>query len=366
VILAVSWLMAATAGPLWAQSTEEGEKGSGEGDGQGELLTSGVTAVGLAVDPVTGGMSGNGVLEPDELAVVAPIWSNGGPEAVFLTGAASGLQGPPGASYTVPDGSASYGVIGPGLKASCLDTGDAYEMSVTLNGAPRPVFHWDAVFTEAVSGSGVNTSKDWTLHVGESFTDVPMDDANYLFIETLLHEGVTGGCGSGLYCPRNYATREQMAVFAIAAKYPGWTPPPCQPGAEMFMDVPASSPFCPWIEELARHDVVLPCELPPPYFFCPGSGIYRNEAAYVLVTVDEPNALPPPCDPANQLYVDVPAPNYYCRWIEALGRKLRTFSPPPIPEPTCSTDGYCPSDFCERGSAARLVVGGYGLRLYKE
>jgi hypothetical protein len=239
-------------------------------------------------------------------------------------------------------------------------------MSVTLNGGPRPLLHWDAVFTETVSGSGVNTSKDWTLHIGESFEDVATDDANYLFIETLLHEGVTGGCGGGYYCPGADVKREEMAVFAIAAKYPGWTPPPCQPGAEMFLDVPASSPFCPWIEELARHDVVLPCGLPP-NFFCPGSGIRRDDTAYALVTVNEaPGYIPPPCDPDHAMYKDVPASHPLCPWIEALGRALATIGPPPNPDPTCSSDGYCPSDFCERGSAARLVVGGYGLRLYKE
>ena len=256
VILAVSWLMVATAGQLSAQSSDEG-KDPGEGDGQGELLTSGVSAVGLEVDPASGGIFGNGVLEPGEQVVVAPVWSNAGPEAVFLTGAVSSLQGPAGATYAVPDGTASYGTIGAGLKASCLDTGDTYQVLVTLSG-PRPLLHWDAVLTEDVSGSGIATSKDWTLHVGDSFSDVPRDDANYLFIETLLHEGVTGGCGGGQFCPTEYATREQMAVFAIAAKH-GPAPPPCQPGAERFVDVPASSPFCPWIEELARRGVVAGC-----------------------------------------------------------------------------------------------------------
>ena len=45
-------------------------------------------------------------------------------------------------------------------------------------------------------------------------------------------------------------TREQMAVFVLRAGPHARYPPPC--GAPMFSDVPASSPFCRWIEELAR------------------------------------------------------------------------------------------------------------------
>lgn len=38
-----------------------------------------------------------------------------------------------------------------------------------------------------------------------------------------------------------------------------FTPPACVSGAERFTDVPASSPFCRWIEELARRGVVTGC-----------------------------------------------------------------------------------------------------------
>ena len=59
------------------------------------------------------------------------------------------------------------------------------------------------------------------------------------------------------YCPANPVTREQMAVFVLRTLDPTLNPPAC--GTPVFTDVPASSPFCRWIEELARRGVVSGC-----------------------------------------------------------------------------------------------------------
>jgi hypothetical protein len=47
------------------------------------------------------------------------------------------------------------------------------------------------------------------------FTDVacPSQFANW--IEQLYAEAITGGCGTGIYCPNNPNTRGQMAVFLV-------------------------------------------------------------------------------------------------------------------------------------------------------
>jgi undecaprenyl pyrophosphate phosphatase UppP len=45
-------------------------------------------------------------------------------------------------------------------------------------------------------------------------------------------------------------TREEMTL-TLAQALGTFQPPACVPGAEMFHDVPASSPFCPFIEELS-------------------------------------------------------------------------------------------------------------------
>jgi hypothetical protein len=47
------------------------------------------------------------------------------------------------------------------------------------------------------------------------FTDVPTSYWAANWIEQLYAEGITGGCGTGLYCPDNPVTRAQMAVFLV-------------------------------------------------------------------------------------------------------------------------------------------------------
>jgi len=79
--------------------------------------------------------------------------------------------------------------------------------------------------------------KRWTLHVGDSFGDVPRSSGFYRFVETLLHHGVTAGCTATTYCPVGSTMREQMAVFLLTTfEPPGYVPPACTTPA--FPDVP--------------------------------------------------------------------------------------------------------------------------------
>jgi hypothetical protein len=71
-----------------------------------------------------------------------------------------------------------------------------------------------------------------------------------------------------------------MAVFVLATKEPGFTPPAC--GTPRFNDVPASSPFCRWIEELARRGVVTGCGGGN---YCPTAAVTREQmAVFISVT----------------------------------------------------------------------------------
>jgi hypothetical protein len=47
------------------------------------------------------------------------------------------------------------------------------------------------------------------------FTDVPTSHWAAAWIEQLAAEGITGGCGTGTYCPGTPVTRDQMAVFLV-------------------------------------------------------------------------------------------------------------------------------------------------------
>ncbi len=62
----------------------------------------------------------------------------------------------------------------------------------------------------------------WTRQVSPgpaaaSFTDVPTSHPFFQYVEALVKSGVTGGCGSGNYCPDAPLTRGQMATFLAKA-----------------------------------------------------------------------------------------------------------------------------------------------------
>jgi hypothetical protein len=60
--------------------------------------------------------------------------------------------------------------------------------------------------------------------LAQSFSDVPPTDKGYRYIEVMARRGYTSGCGAtdanGVgYCPDRIATRKDMAVFMIRAKF---------------------------------------------------------------------------------------------------------------------------------------------------
>jgi len=160
----------------------------------GRIQLGAMTPATLAADYAasTGSSNMNGVLEPGETVLVKPSWTNTGTSAVALSGTASSPAGPSGAVYALTDTSASYGSVAGGATGDCGS--NCYGFSVS-NPATRPAAHWDATFVETL-GTG-DPPKTWTLHIGRSFTDVPSTAPVYRFVETLFHDGVTGGCGGG-------------------------------------------------------------------------------------------------------------------------------------------------------------------------
>jgi hypothetical protein len=281
----------------------------------------------------------NGVLDPGETVSVVPSWVNptGGP--ISVTGVASSFAGPPPGVYTVPDPLADYGAIpGSQATANCFDTtGDCYLLGVSRTSRP---FHWDTTFDETLSNGDVAT---WTIHVGESFPDIAPDHPFYRFAETVCHNrvfscgelllpdipvwrdemavflltscfgpsyvppdptgtvfgdvpaedlryapfiedlaarGITAGCGNGLYCPHDEITREQIAVFLLRTlEGPTYLPPDC--ATPVFSDVPCSSSFARWVEELARRGITAGCGAG---FYCPAEPVTHGQIAVFLTT----------------------------------------------------------------------------------
>ncbi len=90
------------------------------------------------------------------------------------------------------------------------------------------------------------------------FPDVPCPSTFADWIEQLVAENITVGCGGGNYCPGNAVTRAQMAVFLLKAEHvPGYTPPVC---SGVFGDVACpGNPFADWIEQLVTENITVGC-----------------------------------------------------------------------------------------------------------
>jgi hypothetical protein len=286
----------------------------------------GLIPTGLTVDD-----GANGVMEAGESFTLRTSWRNVSGTAQAFQGQSASVSTPAGLTLTLSP-SADYGALANGAVGAC-----AVCFSGSLSGS-RPAGHADARFVENILPAGQGQAELWVLHVGDSFADVPRTNTFYRFVETLLHRGVTGGCSPTTYCPASSTTREQMAVFVLVAREgagyqpqacgtptfpdvpptspfcawveelarrgvvtgcgggnycpglpvsreqmavfvlrtldPALNPPACVAGSEMFADVPATSAFCRWIEELARRGVVTGCS---PGNYCPTAPVTREQ-----------------------------------------------------------------------------------------
>jgi hypothetical protein len=195
--------------------------------------------------------------------------------------------------------------------------------------------------------------KTWKLHIGESFPDVPTSQQFYKFIENLFHNGITGGCGGGDYCPDGSTTRAQMAVFLLKAKLgSSYTPPACT--GTVFLDVPCTGGiFDLWIEDLAGRGITGGCGGGN---YCPGNPVKRVQMAVFLLKSKLGSTYTPPS--AVGIFGDVPPTDTFAPWIEDLYNRQITGG--------CQASPllYCPGNPNTRGQMAVFLVKTFALLLY--
>ena len=349
--------------------------------------------VGIAVDSHVrpGTVSdANGVLEPGELVVVETTWSQYSNYSVLhVSGTLSDFTGPPGGVYTVHDGSASFTIPGPPVgiytvhdgspdfapsapaPGSCYDGSPAscYTVSVAAAG-PRPRHHWDAVARENVR----SVEASWTIHIGDSFSDVPRSHPFYRSVETVLHTGVTSGCSPTAYCPDENVRRDQMALFLARVIAQGGehipvngtvgsSPYNCASGGvSLFRDVAPTDAACKAVHWIAAQKITTGCGRD---VFCPSTSVTRSEMAFFLVRAlfapaggsavpmtygpDPVTNLSYSCDSGSPdlHFDDVTADDAFCRHVHYLwARGLAS---------GCSPTNYCPRDGVTRAEMARFL-----------
>ncbi|HMZ06015.1 MAG TPA: S-layer homology domain-containing protein, partial [Anaerolineales bacterium] len=132
-----------------------------------------------------------------------------------------------------------------------------------------------AVFLEkGLHGAGFTPA-----NVAATFTDTAGHWAED-WIEALKSDGVTSGCGAGIYCPENSVTRDQMAVFLLKAKYGSAYTPPAVGASTGFTDVPSDHWAAAWIKQLAAEAITGGCG---GGLYCPSNAVTRDQMAVFLV-----------------------------------------------------------------------------------
>ena len=181
------------------------------------------------------------------------------------------------------------------------------------------------------------------------FLDVPGVQQFHAYVTTLVSNAITAGVGGGLYGVDQPTLRQQMAVFLMKAKHGlCYTPPPCT--VAVFTDVPCSSGFAPWINELVAENITTGCGTG---IYCPTDPVKRQQMAVLLLkTLAGTGYAPPAC--VTPTFTDVPCASPFAPWIYDLVARNITGG--------CGGGNYCPADPATRGQMAVFMVKTFSLQ----
>jgi hypothetical protein len=176
---------------------------------------------------------------------------------------------------------------------NAMGDGPARNNALTLNKSANAVSNYRAAVTPITA----------------SFTDVPLLDPFFGYIEFMKRGGYTGGCTATTYCPTASITRGQAAVFiertkrgALFSKTPTGT---------LFVDVTVSTPFAGIIEQLALDNITSGCDAT---HFCPTSPVSRAAMVQFLLKAKCGSAYVP-ATPGSSPFADVLVGDASLPWI---------------------------------------------------
>ncbi len=254
-------------------------------------------------------------------------------------------------SFAAGGGTGTFNLTGSGCSWNAISHNDwiAITSGSSGTGNATVAYSVSANDTGAIrSGTITAGAHTFTVFQGMEFPDVPPSNLFYTEIGKLSARGVTVGCGSGLYCPNDPVTREQMAAFIMRAK--GEFNPPT-PQTQRFNDVPPANVFYNFIDRLAELQITVGCT-PDHTLYCPHDSVLREQvAAFIIRGLGELN---PPMPP-SQRFTDVPPSSVFYNFIDRLAVLQITLG--------CTPDHtqYCPTDPATRAQMAAFLVRAFQL-----
>ena len=239
------------------------------------------------------------------------------------------------------------------LKASNTEAFDTFGSSMALSGDTLVI---GAPFEDssAVGVNGNQTDNSGTasgaayVYSFATFADVSFSYWAHSFIERLAAAGVTGGCGTGIYCPEATVTRAQMAVFLLKGMHGSSYAPPAVGVSTGFGDVTTNYWAAAWIKQLAAEGITSGCGGGN---YCPDATVTRAQMAIFLLKAKHGSSYSPPN--ASGVFTDVPVGYWSDKWIEQLAVEGVTSG--------CGNGNYCPDDSVTRAQMAVFLVKAFNL-----
>jgi len=228
-----------------------------------------------------------------------------------------------------------------GVAATNVSVSDYSNLTMTTPSLPPGSLN-DVTVTNT-DGSASTLPNGWIA----DFLDVPGGQQFYSYVTTLVRNKITVGVGGGNYGVAAPTLRQQMAVFILKAEHGlCYTPPAC---SGVFTDVPCSSNFAPWIEQMAAEGITGGCGGTN---FCPTAPVRRDQMAVFLLKAEHGSSYAPP--PCAGVFTDVACPSTFANWIEQLAAEQITGG--------CGGTNYCPLSNNTRGQMAVFMTKTFHLQ----
>ncbi len=242
------------------------------------------------------------------------------------------------------------------LKASNTEENDyfGYDLSLSGNtvavGAPYEDSNATGVNGNQADNSAGSSGAAYVFTIAPVFDDVPFSYWANNFVERLAKAGVTGGCGTGIYCPDSTVTRAQMAVFLLKGIHGSSYTPPAVGVSTGFGDVATDYWAAAWIKQLAAEGVTSGCGGGN---YCPDSVVTRAQMAIFLLKARNGSGYTPPAVGVSTGFADVATDAFAAAFIKQLVADGITAG--------CGGGNYCPNDSVTRAQMAVFLVRAFNL-----